>query len=65
MSPLIYAHRGLHARAPENTRAAFDLALKEGTEGIELDLQLTKDGQLAVLHDLRLRSSRRKIAASR
>ena len=46
-----YAHRGLHGGSlPENSMAAFRAAL-EGGYGIELDLHLTKDGNLAVIHD--------------
>ena len=46
-----YAHRGLHgAGKPENSMAAFEAALNGGY-GIELDVHLTKDGQLAVIHD--------------
>ncbi len=49
-----YAHRGLHGPGvPENSMAAFRAALEKGY-GIELDLHLTKDGQLAVLHDYSL-----------
>ncbi len=49
--PLVFAHRGLSARAPENTRAAFGLAMKEGIPGIELDVHLSADGKLVVIHD--------------
>ncbi len=49
--PLIIAHRGASALAPENTLAAFQLALDLGADGIELDVMLTVDGQLAVIHD--------------
>lgn len=46
-----YAHRGLHdSRLPENSLAAFRAAMENGY-GIELDLHLTKDGNLAVIHD--------------
>ena len=48
-----YAHRGLHNSAegiPENSMAAFRLAAEQGY-GIELDVHLTKDGRLAVIHD--------------
>ncbi len=48
-----YAHRGLHDRArgvPENSLAAFRAAVERGY-GAELDVRLTKDGRLAVLHD--------------
>ena len=49
--PLIGAHRGASARAPENTLAAFRAALEDGAELIELDVHLTRDHQLAVIHD--------------
>src|SRR5690348_10884704 len=49
--PLTGAHRGASARAPENTLAAFRAALEDGAEMIELDVHLTRDGQLAVIHD--------------
>lgn len=46
-----YAHRGLHGNGvPENSMAAFKAALDAGY-GIELDIHLTKDGDLAVIHD--------------
>lgn len=51
MSPLIYAHRGASGNAPENTMAAFRLALEEGADGLELDVQMTADGKLVVIHD--------------
>lgn len=47
----IIAHRGASAYAPENTFAAFDKARELGADFIELDVQLTKDGKLAVIHD--------------
>ncbi|XCP85174.1 glycerophosphodiester phosphodiesterase [Roseburia hominis] len=47
----IFAHRGASSYAPENTRAAFILAHKQGADGIELDVQLTKDGEVVVIHD--------------
>ncbi len=46
-----YAHRGASAYAPENTMAAFKKALKIGGNGIELDLQKTKDGKIVIFHD--------------
>lgn len=49
--PLIYAHRGSSGEAPENTMAAFRLALQQEAAGIELDIQMTADGQLVVIHD--------------
>ena len=49
-----YAHRGLHGRGiPENSRAAFDLACQKGF-GIELDVQLSRDGEVMVFHDYTL-----------
>jgi glycerophosphoryl diester phosphodiesterase len=49
--PKIIAHRGASAHAPENTMAAFQLALDHGADGIELDVMLSKDKQLIVIHD--------------
>lgn len=49
--PLIIAHRGASHAAPENTHAAFDLAWKEGADGIEGDFRLTTDGRIVALHD--------------
>lgn len=50
-----YAHRGLHGEGvPENSMAAFRLALEKGC-GIELDIHLMKDGNLAVIHDASLK----------
>ena len=49
--PLIIAHRGDSARAPENTLAAFRSAVDAGADGIELDVRLTKDGEVVVFHD--------------
>ncbi|MCK9352525.1 MAG: glycerophosphodiester phosphodiesterase [Gallionella sp.] len=45
---LIYAHRGANREAAENTRTAFDRALSYPIDGIETDIQLTRDG-VAVL----------------
>ncbi len=49
--PLIIAHRGACSYAPENTMAAFRLALEQGADGIELDAKLSKDGVVVVIHD--------------
>jgi glycerophosphoryl diester phosphodiesterase len=49
--PIILAHRGASAQAPENTLAAFELAVEQGADGIELDVKLTSDGQVVVIHD--------------
>ncbi len=47
-------HRGAAGEAPENTLAAFDLALRQGAEGIEFDVHLSSDGLPVVIHDARL-----------
>ena len=47
----IFAHRGASAYAPENTLEAFELAVKMGADGVELDIHMTKDGELVVAHD--------------
>jgi glycerophosphoryl diester phosphodiesterase len=52
--PLLLGHRGARHAAPENTFAAFDLALEEGAEGIELDVRQNADGEVVVCHDLTL-----------
>jgi len=49
--PLVVAHRGASAYAPENTIAAFELAIELGADALELDLRQTKDSVLVVLHD--------------
>jgi len=49
--PLIIAHRGASAHAPENTRAAIRKALTLGADMVELDVQLTKDSRLVIFHD--------------
>lgn len=49
--PRVIAHRGSSASCPENTAAAFDAALAEGCDGIELDVQLSADGIPFVYHD--------------
>ena len=49
--PTIFAHRGSSAHAPENTLAAFELAIRQGADGIELDAKLTADHQVVVIHD--------------
>lgn len=51
----IWAHRGCSQRYPENTQLAFEKALElKGLTGIELDVQLTRDGELVVIHDERV-----------
>jgi glycerophosphoryl diester phosphodiesterase len=49
--PLLFAHRGASALAPENTLAAFRLARELGAPGLELDIHLCATGELVVVHD--------------
>src|SRR6478735_8096851 len=49
--PLVFAHRGGAALAPENTIAAFDNGLALGADGLELDVRLSRDGVVVVHHD--------------
>lgn len=49
--PVVWAHRGFNRAAPENTLAAFRLAKKAGLRAWELDIALTSDGELIVIHD--------------
>ena len=49
--PSIFAHRGSKANAPENTLAAFELAITHKADAIELDVKLCADGQVVVIHD--------------
>lgn len=51
---LILAHRGARTQAPENTLAAFRLAIEQGADGIEMDVRLTADGEVVVFHDEKL-----------
>lgn len=51
---LVIAHRGASAYAPENTFAAFELALQMGAPALETDVQVTCDGVLVLLHDSRV-----------
>jgi glycerophosphoryl diester phosphodiesterase len=49
--PLVFAHRGGSALAPENTMAAFENGLAVGADGLELDVHLSRDGVVVVHHD--------------
>jgi glycerophosphoryl diester phosphodiesterase len=49
--PLVFAHRGGSALAPENTFQAFDNGLRLGADGLELDVHLSRDGSVVVHHD--------------
>ena len=62
----VIAHRGASGYAPEHTLAAYELALAQGAEVLELDVRGTRDGELVVLHDktlLRTTGDPRRIAA--
>ena len=52
--PLVIAHRGASSDAPENTIAAFELALEQGADALEMDIHLSKDGHPVVIHDFTL-----------
>jgi glycerophosphoryl diester phosphodiesterase len=52
--PLIIGHRGASALAPENTLAAFDLAIQLQADAVEFDVKLSSDDQVMVIHDLTL-----------
>ncbi|MDR2729679.1 MAG: glycerophosphodiester phosphodiesterase [Treponema sp.] len=54
MKTMIHAHRGASGLYPENTMEAFSAAIMQGTDCIELDVHLTKDGHVVVAHDARL-----------
>lgn len=47
----IFAHRGFSGRYPENTMTAFEAAVDCGVDGIELDVHLSKDGEVMIMHD--------------
>ncbi|GAI19004.1 unnamed protein product, partial [marine sediment metagenome] len=50
--PLIIGHRGAKGIAPENSLSGFKKAIELGIDGVELDVHLTKDGKLVVIHDV-------------
>ena len=54
MRTLIQAHRGASAYRPENTLEAYSLAIEQGADAIEIDVHLSKDGEIVVAHDLGL-----------
>ena len=56
-----FAHRGFSGKYPENTLLAFSKALEAGCEGIELDVQLTKDKELVIIHDEKIDRTSDKI----
>ena len=52
MNTKVWAHRGASGYAPENTLEAFELAAKQKADGVELDVQLTQDGQVVGTYSL-------------
>ena len=48
---MVWAHRGASGYAPENTLPAFEMALEQGADGIELDVHLSRDDAVVVIHD--------------
>ena len=48
---VVIAHRGSHINVPENTLAAYETAIKEGADYVEIDLRTTKEGHLVIMHD--------------
>lgn len=66
--PLVLGHRGASADAPENTLAAFRLAMAQGADGVELDVRRCASGEVVVFHDedaLRVAGSPLRIAQAR
>lgn len=61
----LQGHRGTRGLAPENTLAAFDAALAVGVSTLELDVHVTKDGEVVIAHDPRLNPSFTRDAAGR
>jgi glycerophosphoryl diester phosphodiesterase len=53
--PLVIGHRGAKGIAPENSLSGFKKAVELGIDGVELDVHLTKDGNLVVIHDMDLK----------
>lgn len=49
--PLVIGHRGANRQAPENTLEAFELAVQQGADGVELDVRLTADDHMVIVHD--------------
>lgn len=49
--PIIIAHRGASAYAPENTMVAFQKAVELSADGIEFDVKCSKDGEMVIIHD--------------
>jgi len=60
LQPLVIAHRGASGLAPENTLAAFSLAMALGADGVEMDVQMSADGRPVVIHDARVNRTTNK-----
>jgi glycerophosphoryl diester phosphodiesterase len=58
--PLLLGHRGVRGERPENTLEAFQLAFESGLDGIECDVQRTKDGELILFHDFEIQGKKVK-----
>jgi glycerophosphoryl diester phosphodiesterase len=58
--PLVIAHRGASGLAPENTLAAFSLAIALGADGVEMDVQMSRDELPVVIHDARVNRTTNK-----
>src|SRR5882762_839389 len=48
---LVHGHRGARARRPENTTPAFEYAIAQGVDALEMDMAVTKDGVIVISHD--------------
>src|SRR5690554_6009201 len=55
--PLIIAHRGASGYRPEHTRSAFLLAIEQGADAIEIDLVVSRDGELVIRHENEISST--------
>ncbi|MBM7416759.1 glycerophosphodiester phosphodiesterase [Rhodococcus sp. BP-349] len=53
-TPLVVAHRGSSGTRPEHTLVAYEQALREGADGVECDVRLTRDGRVVCVHDRRI-----------
>jgi glycerophosphoryl diester phosphodiesterase len=59
-TPLLIGHRGVRGERPENTLEAFQLAFESGLDGVETDVQRTKDGELILFHDFEILNSEKQ-----
>jgi glycerophosphoryl diester phosphodiesterase len=57
-APLLIGHRGVRGERPENTLGAFQLAFESGLDGIETDVQHTRDGELVLFHDFEIQGKK-------